>query len=136
MFSIMNGEYIASILNQSMLKAASGPEERPAFFTCELDSPQCAIHALVWTGWRTPQSVIALQHGCTVLILQRLGWQPGRIDRHRESAGSMVEGFVRYDVRTKMGVKVTNDPNSQWCIHTAFLLRTFVHPHFWEGEIF
>jgi hypothetical protein len=70
MVSIVDGKHIASILNQSMLKPASGPEEWPALFTCELDSPQCAMHALVWTGRRTPQGVTALQGGFTVLILQ------------------------------------------------------------------
>jgi hypothetical protein len=53
-FSILDREHIARILNQSMLKPASGPEEGPALFTRELNSLQRALHAFVRTGWRTP----------------------------------------------------------------------------------
>jgi hypothetical protein len=69
-FCIVDREYIARILDQSMLKPSSGPNEGPALFTREPDRLQRALHALVRTGWRTPQGVKALQRGLTAGMLQ------------------------------------------------------------------
>jgi hypothetical protein len=70
MVSIVDSKHITGILDQSMLKSASGPEEWPAFFTRKLDSLQRAMHAFVWTGWRTPQGIKPLQCGLTTLIIE------------------------------------------------------------------
>lgn len=69
MVSIVDGEHITGILDQSMLKPASGTEEWPAFFTRKLDSLQRAMHTFVWTGWCTPQGIKSLQYGLTAFIL-------------------------------------------------------------------
>jgi hypothetical protein len=57
MLGILETQYMARILDQSMLETASGADERPALLTCESDSPQRAIHAFVRAGWSTPQGI-------------------------------------------------------------------------------
>lgn len=59
-FRILDGEHIARILDQSMLKPASGAKEGPALFTRELNGLQRALHALVRTGGCAPQGVKTL----------------------------------------------------------------------------
>jgi hypothetical protein len=105
-----------------MLKPSSGTDEGPALFTRELDRLQRALHAFVRTGWRTPQGVKLLQHGRTACMIQGRSGQPRRAHPHCEGVGSMAEGFVGREMISQLGIKVTNDPNSQWCVHAAFLL--------------
>jgi hypothetical protein len=111
--SILNREHVARILDQSMLKPSSGTDEGPALFARELDRLQCALHAFVRTGWRTPQGVKLLQHGLTACMIQGRSGQPRRAHPHCESVGSMAEGFVGREMISQLGIKVTNDPNSQ-----------------------
>ncbi len=63
MLSIVDTQDMAGILDQSMLKTASGTDERPALFAREADGPECSLHAVVWAGWSTPQGIHGLQHG-------------------------------------------------------------------------
>jgi hypothetical protein len=69
-FSILDSQHITRILDQSMLKASSSADERPALLTRELDAPQRALHAFVRTGWRTPQGVKALQRDLAAGMIQ------------------------------------------------------------------
>ncbi len=54
---IPDSQYIARILYQSMLKTSSSPDERPAHFASEANSPNRSIHILVWTTGSTPESI-------------------------------------------------------------------------------
>ena len=54
---IPDSQYIARILYQSMLKAASSPDERPAHFASEANSPNHSIHIFVWTTGSTPEGI-------------------------------------------------------------------------------
>jgi hypothetical protein len=58
---IMDPQYIARILYQSMLKASSGCKEGATPFTGELDTPKRPIRALVRTAWSTPERVKFLE---------------------------------------------------------------------------
>ena len=57
MLRIPDFQNIARILYQSMLKAASSPDERPAHFASEANSPNRSIHILVWTTGSTPEGI-------------------------------------------------------------------------------
>ena len=61
MLRIPDFQYIARILYQSMLKAASRPDERPAHFASEANSPNRPIHILVWTTGSTPEGIELLE---------------------------------------------------------------------------
>jgi hypothetical protein len=121
-FRIRDGEHMARILDQSMLKPASGAQEGPALFPRELNGVQRALHAVVRTAWCTPQGIKALQCGLTVRLSEGRGGQPHRVDHHREGTGRMAERLIGRDMRTKLGIKVANDPKAQWCVHAVFLL--------------
>ena len=54
---ILDSQNIARILYQSMLKASSSPDERPAHFASEADSPNRSIHIFVWTTRSTPEGI-------------------------------------------------------------------------------
>jgi hypothetical protein len=54
---ILDFQYIARILYQSMLKASSSSNERPAHFASKANSPNRAIHIFVWTTGSTPEGI-------------------------------------------------------------------------------
>jgi hypothetical protein len=56
-FCVFDPQDISGILYQSMLKATSGSDERPALLTSEPDRPERAAHALIWAGGSAPERI-------------------------------------------------------------------------------
>ena len=72
--------YVAGILYQSMLKAASSGDERPVAIARELDAGQHAIHAAVRASGRTPETVVISQFFQSAGLKKRRRRHPGGLD--------------------------------------------------------
>ena len=116
---------MSRILYQSMLKASSRPEEWPAVLASELDGSQCSAHALVRAPRSTPEGVKWLQH-IACFIIEGAGRQPATIRSYIESRGGVGDGFVGGDVLWAPGIKIADDSNLQWPVHSVCLLRATI----------
>ena len=67
---ICEADHVPGILYQSMLKAPSSPNERPAFFTRKADRAQGSFHAAIRTARSAPYRVTPRQPGLGRNIIQ------------------------------------------------------------------
>jgi hypothetical protein len=75
MLRILEAEYMAGILNDHMLKAATGPQEGPVGLAGDPDPAQGAVHAAIRTTRRAPQGGKAGQ-ALTGIVIKVRGGNP------------------------------------------------------------
>src|SRR5215475_13932849 len=99
-------ENIARILNQSMLEAASGAEERPSLLSGKTNPAQGSLHAAVGATRGTPQRIARLKDSCHSPLSEFRGGKPRNGDWGSKSVRSVLQGFVGRPVRFSLRVEI------------------------------
>ena len=79
---VLNPQYVARTLYQSVLKAPSSGDERPVAAPSELNAFQHSLEALVWTAGRGPESIEGFENLCGIGFEERGSGNPTGFDRH------------------------------------------------------
>src|SRR5213594_4113196 len=79
---VLDPQYVARTLYQSVLKAASSGDERPVTAAGELNAFQHSLEALVGTAGRGPESIEAFENLLGFGFEERGSGNPAGFDRH------------------------------------------------------
>ena len=112
MIGFGHSQNVAGILYQSMLKAASGSDERHTSFTREPDGEQSAIHTAIRAARSEPYTVKPGKPGFRVVAVQFVCIYPHGLRVESESFRSMRNGLFGRHVIGVLRVIVRNNPDA------------------------
>ena len=124
LFSALSASLIPSTLrstfDQSILKTATGAEERPVPSAREFNALQHAIKTLVGAARRGPNPVEALQFLIRSGLLETRGSDPHAFDREIQLRGGVLQRFLDGGKSRRLRIVVPENSNADGIAHLGY----------------
>jgi hypothetical protein len=106
---VVNSQYVARILYQSILATASSSRERHLTRARKLDSVEHAVETLVRAGGRGPQRVEPVQDFIAPVAIERGRRNPSDVNIDAEPLRRFLRSRLHGDVGDEARIEIAND---------------------------